>query len=369
MRWIFVGLLTVHGLIHIIGFANAFGLGEFPQLAQPISKTVGVGWLLAGILTLAAAAALWAAPRVWWVAAFGAVVVSQGVIFTSWSDAKAGTVANAMLLAAAVYGFAAQGPLSFRAAYRRAVTDRLTSPPSPELVAEADLKALPDPVQRYLRFAGSVGQPRVHHVMARWRGRIRAAPGDPWMPFTAQQYNFPAEPARFFLMDARKRGLPVDVFHAFRSGGAGMTVRLLSLVPLVESTGPEFDRAETVTLLNDLALLAPAALIDPAIRWEPVDSSTARVRYTVGPNTIAAVLRFGNGGELVDFVSDDRSMTSPDGSRLTQVRWSTPVAAYRSFAGRRAATLGEGRWHLPSGEFVYIELELVDLEINGAGPG
>jgi hypothetical protein len=26
---------------------------------------------------------------------------------------------------------------------------------------------------------------------------------------------------------------------------------------------------------------------------------------------------------------------------------------------------GEGRWHLPEGEFAYIELELLELEMNG----
>jgi hypothetical protein len=31
-------------------------------------------------------------------------------------------------------------------------------------------------------------------------------------------------------------------------------------------------------------------------------------------------------------------------------------------------TRGEGRWHPSEGEFVYIELELLDLEINGGGP-
>lgn len=44
----------------------------------------------------------------------GAVVLSQAVILSSWSDAKAGTIANAVLLAAVAYGYASQGPNSYR---------------------------------------------------------------------------------------------------------------------------------------------------------------------------------------------------------------------------------------------------------------
>ena len=31
---------------------------------------------------------------------------------------------------------------------------------------------------------------------------------------------------------------------------------------------------------------------------------------------------------------------------------------------RRAFFRGEGRWHPPEGEYVYIELELMELEVN-----
>lgn len=368
MRWVFLALVLMHGLIHFVGFAKAFGLAEVPQLTEPISRGMGVAWLVAGLALLATAGLLVVAPRVWWAVGLGSVLVSQVVIMSSWGDAKFGTIANVILLIGVVYGFASQGPLSFRAEYRREVRERLRQPVSAPLVTEADLKPLPEAVQRYLRVTGTVGQPRVHHFTAAWRGRIRATPDDPWMEFTAEQHNFIAEPARFFVMDARKSVLPVDVFHAFSGGTASMRVRLLSLVPLVDASGPELDRAETVTIFNDLCLLAPAALIDPAIRWQAIDARSARAEYTVGSNTISAVLVFSDAGELVDFVSDDRLAASPDGTRFTRQRWSTPVRDYRRFGPRRVSTRGEGRWHPPAGEFVYLEIELLDLQTNGVRP-
>lgn len=368
MRWAFAGLIAVHGLIHLMGFAKAFGLAELPELAGPISRPWGTAWLIAAMAVLATSVTLLAAPRAWWIVGSVAVLLSQAVVFSSWGDARLGTAVNLLILAGVVYGFASRGPQSFHAAYRRSVSERLAEPVAERDLTESDLVGLPEPVRRYVRLAGAVGQPRVHHFRATWRGRIRAGPDEPWMAFTAEQTNFPGEPARFFLMDAKRSGLPVDVFHSFRDGSASMRVRLVSLVPLVDMDGAALTRAETVTLFNDLCLLAPSALVDAPIRWEEIDERSVRGQYTVGPNTVSAVLFFDEAGDLVNFVSDDRLKASADGTTLTAQRWSTPVGEYRRIGPWRVSTRGEGRWHTPEGEFVYVELELTGLEVNGVEP-
>ncbi|HKK92528.1 MAG TPA: DUF6544 family protein [Longimicrobiales bacterium] len=365
MKWALVALFTVHGLIHLMGPAKAFGWAELPQLAQPISRVGGVLWLGAAIGLLATAAGLGLSHRYWWVVGLAAVICSQVVILSSWSDAKFGTVANLVLLVVVAWGFMSRGPLGLEAEYRADVAARLADVPETPVLRESDLASLPEPVRRYVRTSGAVGRPIAHHVRAVWRGRIRSGPDDPWMTFSAEQWNFVSEPARFFLMRARRGGLPVDVYHAFEDGEASMRVRLLSTFPLVDASGPEFTRAETVTILNELALLSPSALASsPDIRWEPVDDHAARAHYRVGGVEVGAVLRFED-GELVDFVSDDRLAASADGTDFVPRRWSTPVGDYREVDGLRLMSRGEGRWHTSSGSYAYIELELLDLEVNG----
>ena len=105
-----------------------------------------------------------------------ALVVSQAVIFTSWSDAKSGTLANILLLAGVAYGYFTQGPTSFRAQFERDVRAGLARPIDAPALTEADLAPLPDPVQRYLRATGMVGQPRIRNYRVRMRGRIRSGP-------------------------------------------------------------------------------------------------------------------------------------------------------------------------------------------------
>ena len=57
-----------------------------------------------------------------------------------------------------------------------------------EIVAEADLAPLPEPVQRYLRYAQVIGKPRVRCAKVRQKGLMRTSPKQNWMPVEAVQY-------------------------------------------------------------------------------------------------------------------------------------------------------------------------------------
>jgi len=272
-----VALVLVHGLIHLLGTVKGFGWVEVAALKQPIGPVGGGAWLLAGILIVAAAVAMAAGIRWWWAAAAVAAVVSQAVIVTSWSDAAWGTIANIAVVLAAGYGFASVGPASLQAEWReraRAAYARSTSSADPvtKLVTEADLASLPAPVAEYLRTAGVVDKPHLSSFYATIHGRIRGGTDQPWMAFTGRQLNtYGASPQRLFFIDASMRGIPVDVLHVLDDGSATMRARLLSLITIVDAAGPDMDRAETVTLFNDLAVLAPAGLADAPIRWSPID--------------------------------------------------------------------------------------------------
>ena len=277
------------------------------------------------------------------------------------------TAAQVAVLCAAVYGYASRGPTSLRSEYRRRVDAALATPQPEALVADADLAHLPAPVAAYVRRCSAVGQPRVVNFHARIHGRIRGGADRRWMPFTGEQVNtYGPVPTRLFLLDARMFGLPVDVLHVHDGRSATMRVKLCSLLPLVHAVGPDMDRAETVTLFNDLCILAPAALVDAPVSWHPIDDRRVRGTFTNGPHTVSAVLMFDLDGDLVDFVSDDRLRASPDGTRFTRQRWSTPVGGYTTSGARRLSTVGEARWHSPhpEGEFTYLQCRLDAITYN-----
>jgi hypothetical protein len=296
-----------------------------------------------------------------------AALVSQTVIATSWGDAKAGTAANLIMLVAAGYGYASRGPRSLRAEYLRRAGAALAAPVPAGVVTDGDLAILPEPLAGYLRRSGAVGQPRVGTFRATVHGRIRGGPDKPWMSFTGEQINtYRDTPQRLFLLDATMAGLPVDVLHVFDHGAATMRAKVGSVVPMVDAAGPDLDRAETVTLFNDLCVLAPAALVDAPVAWEAVDEHRVRGTYTLGAQTITAELVFDDDHDLVDFVSDDRLRAAPNGRSFTRQRWSTPLRDHRWFGPRRIASIGEGRWHAPppDGQFPYLEFHVDMITYN-----
>ncbi len=365
MRWVMVVILLVHGLIHLLGFAKAFGLADMNHSSHPIGPSMGLVWIGASVLMVAASVAFIAAPRWFWLIGGCALVLSQSAIITSWSDAKFGTLANALLLAAVVYRFASHGPMSLRQDFADSVRVGLAQATMPLVLREEDLRRLPESVRRYLRVTGSVGQPQVTNFRVTWRGRIRSSASGPWMEFVAEQYNFySGMPSRLFFMDATKKGLPVDVLHRFVGESATFRVRLVSLLTIVNAKGPVMNRGETVTLFNDLCVFAPSMLIDPAIQWQEVDAHSVRVCYTRGAETIGAELRFSDAGELVDFASDDRPSASADGKSFTAQRWTTPLRNYQSFGARRVFTVGEARYDAPTGSYAYGEFEVLTIDYN-----
>src|SRR5512142_2774652 len=56
------------------------------------------------------------------------------------------------------------------------------------VVTEGMLADLPEPVRRYLRYGGVVGKPFPGAVRLRQKGKIRLAPGQPWIPLDAEEY-------------------------------------------------------------------------------------------------------------------------------------------------------------------------------------
>lgn len=102
MKIIFALLVTIHGLIHSIGFAKAFGYGKVTQLTKEIPKLLGILWLATGLALIIAAILLLLKKDGWSLLGIVATIVSQILIFTAWQDAKFGTTPNLIIIAIAI---------------------------------------------------------------------------------------------------------------------------------------------------------------------------------------------------------------------------------------------------------------------------
>ncbi|MFO0073575.1 MAG: DUF6544 family protein [Gemmatimonas sp.] len=244
----------------------------------------------------------------------------------------------------------------FDEAVATAAASQTDTPPT--VVTEADLTPLPAPVGRWLRRVGVVGRPRVRNFVVDMHAQLNRGPDEPWMETPVLQVSFVANPTRLFLLRTRMKGLPVTGLHAYTDDGARMQIRVAGLVDMVDESGDAFTRAETVTMLNDVCIMAPGALLDERFTWRALTDTSAVVTFTTGAHRVSATLVFDANDDLVDFASDDRHALPDDGER-----WTTPLRGHRDVDGLRLPREGDAIWHYANkpawryGRFTILRLQ------------
>lgn len=354
LKFLLAFIILVHGLIHFIGFAKAFNYGNITQITREISKPFGMLWLATAFLFIAATILFLLKKDAWLFFGLTVVIISQILIFTVWNDAKFGTIANTLILAAIVLNW---GSYRFEQGYKNDVKENLqrTNKLKTDLLTVQDLQSLPAPVQRYLRYVGALNKPKVKNMRILFEGQMREK-GKEFFPFTCEQYNSFDEPTRLFFMNAKMKGITVPGYHKYSNATAMMDIRLFGLLSVVKRSGKDMDQAETVTLFNDMCLMAPATLIDKRIAWQAIDSHSARATFTNHAITISASLYFSEQGQLINFISNDRD--------VNHYPFSTPVRNYKNINGINIMTYGETIWHYPDGKFIYGKFNLTEIEYN-----
>jgi hypothetical protein len=370
MTYVFSAILILHGAIHLMGFAKAFGLAQLDQLTLPVTPVAGAFWLLAAVLFMVAGGMALASLPSWWMPALPALVISQVLIVLAWRDAWAGTIPNLIVLVALIPAIAASLPNAYGPAFRRLSAENLARPlAQTTLLTEADLVSLPAPVATYLRRTGSVGKPRVRSFHVEMNGEFARDQKRPKerLHYTAEQNSFLDASTRLFFMRAAMWGVPMAGLHVYDAQHASMHIKVAELFEVADAHGQQMDQGEAVTYLNDLCFLAPAALVDAGIEWEQLDPRHVKATFTKSGQTVSAVLIFDEAGDLVDFYSDDRFL-SADGATYTSWRWRTPITEYRELPdGRRQASKGSAIWETPDGEFEYITFNLNNVTFNMTG--
>jgi len=254
--------------------------------------------------------------------------------------------------------------MNIKRTYKQAVQNELARSKNiiPEMLSEADMHHLPALVQKYIRYSGSVSKVKVLNFRAEFKGGIRFKPSDDFMPLRSVQYNFFDQPSRFFYIVAKKYAIPIAGIHLYHNQQAIFKIKILGLFTVVDAKGKEMDQGETVTLLNDMCVMAPASLIDRRITWESLDDLSVKAVFSNGHISISALLYFNEKGELTDFISNDRFET--DGKVYKNLPWSTPITGYRDVNGYRLPSGAKLLYSRADGEFCYGEFELHKIEYN-----
>ncbi|SDB85756.1 DUF6544 family protein [Williamwhitmania taraxaci] len=361
MRVIFLIFVTLHGLIHLLGFVKAFDLREVKELTLPISKPIGIVWLIVTALFLLYAILYILSFKYAWLIGLITVIVSQILIIYVWKDAKFGTIPNVIILSVTLLSLGSYVMQSeFTSRVEKDFSENNTL--STDILTESNIAHLPAIVQKYLNYTKSVGQPKIKNFRAEFVGGMRSKPNDKYMKIQSVQYNFYQKPSRYFYMTASKMSLPATGLHLYQSETATFEVRLLNWFKVVDAKGDKMNQAETVTLLNDMCFIAPATLIDSRIKWEVINDTKVKAIFKNGSISISAILYFNTTGELVNFISNDRYDT--DGKRYSNYPWATPVENYQMINGYLLPSKAKLIYQRPDGDFIYGELEYKSIKYN-----
>lgn len=224
------------------------------------------------------------------------------------------------------------------------------------------LQDLPEPVQRYMTYTGVVGTPWVETVVLKQAGRFRQGLDKPWMPMAAEEKYTVNPPS--FKWDARFKmaGLPLlRVQDVYESGQGAMRGKLAGLITLFDVRGEELDQGAMMRYLNEM-MWFPTSLLGENISWQAVDDQSVDVTLTDCGKSATARLFFDEMGRLTNFTAMRyRGM----GGDFSLDPWATPVSGYGQYAGLNLPVSGKAEWNLPTGDLVYIELEITALEYNG----
>jgi hypothetical protein len=168
-------------------------------------------------------------------------------------------------------------------------------------------------------------------------------------------------------------GMPTEAYHRYVGDAATFRVKAASLVNVVDQKGPALTRAETVTLFNDMCLIAPATLIDERVTWEAVDDTTAIAHFANAGNSVAATLTFDpKTGALDNFVSYDRGRPEdrellglpPSDNVADRMWWETPIREWGVVDGITLPVSAVAIWHGADKQLEYGHFEMVEAEYN-----
>lgn len=252
---------------------------------------------------------------------------------------------------------------SYRKTWRSEVEKAYQQSSQSKILTMSDIEHLPVPVQKYLIYTKSVGMPVINNIHIRFTGWFKMAPDKPYARFNSEQYNFYPNPSRFYYMTMRVKGIGAKGLHVYKNENATMKIKIAGLFTVADASGAKMNQGETVTVFNDMCLMAPSALAFANVEWETVDSLTVKAIYTNGENRISATLYFNEEGQLINFISNDR-FQSADGKEYQSYSWSTPVGSYIEVEGRMIPSYGEAIWDMPEGQYCYGKFELKEADFN-----
>ena len=220
------------------------------------------------------------------------------------------------------------------------------------IFSEADIERLPLPVQRYFRYCGYLGTPKMSYMKAALEDVDFVMSESRTIKIDYEQFNRVDRPERYALISSSIFGIPFEGLDSYGNGTGSMKGTLAKIIQLFDQRGEAMDRSCLVTWLAE-CLMVPNAALQDFVKWEPVDDTHAMANVSWNGISASGVFTFSQAGELLAFRTADRAAVDMNGKE-TKAEWSAFFRAYHSVNGVLQPEVIQSVWHYPEGDCVYF---------------
>jgi hypothetical protein len=206
----------------------------------------------------------------------------------------------------------------------------------------AQLQGVPDSARRYLQHAIASGTPLASAVQLHMHGEIKLKG---WSPFEAEEV---IHWGQGFIWRAavKMRGLTIRGGDAFADGQGVMRWKLLSLIPLVNASGPHITRS-AAGRVNVESIWLPSALVHAT--WTERDPLHPHAHFSVHGETADIDYAISENGRL-ESVNMPR-WGNPGGVNFDYYNCGGMVQEEGTFAGYTIPTRMRVGWHFGTERF------------------
>ena len=357
----FLIIVLLHGLIHLAGFAKAFGFWEIKNLTLPISKPLGLVWLAATLLFLIYGILYFLNYNYTWRLGLVALILSQGLIIYFWTDAKFGSLPNFIILLAILVSY---GNSKFSTLVEKETTQILLNSEvsNIEIFSEKEIKNLPEPVKKWLANSGALGREKTINGKIIQTAKIKMKPEQKnWYSAKAIQYTLVDHPSFIWTVD-----LKMNSFLRFRgrdkflSGKGNMLIKLNSLLTIVDESGEKIDEGTMQRYLGEMVWF-PSLAVSPFVSWNEINKTTAKATINYKGTNASGVFYFNEEGDFIKFIA---LRFRENTTKAERKEWILSVDDYSIFEGIKVPSKMKATWKLDEANWNWLELEIVNIEYN-----
>jgi len=226
-----------------------------------------------------------------------------------------------------------------------------------------DLEGLPEPVQKYFKYALKDGQEHIRFVRLKQVGEFRMKENQPWMPIKAEQYFTTEDPAFIWRVKlTMAHFIGIEGRDMYYQGKGNMLIKVLSTITVADAAGSEMDISSLIRFLAEAPWFPTALLPSDYLEWKEIDSNSARAVIKDKGYTASGIFTFNEKGEIIKFVTNDRYMEA-DGKYFKE-QWAGYYRNYQEIEGMKIPIEGEVEWNLSDRDLQYAKLKITDIQYN-----